>query len=73
MTTTKDDLRNWDIRTLERRLRKKEVSKKDYEKHLKGLPDVADKVAPPESDEDDDAGDTAGTNHVSDQGPGAGE
>lgn len=66
MTTTKDDLRNWDIRTLERRLRKKEVSKKDYDKFVKSLPDVADKVAPPEADEDE--GEGGGNNHVSDAG-----
>ena len=33
----------YDVRTLERRVRKGLVLKKDLEKHLKTLPDVADK------------------------------
>ena len=43
MTITRDDPRFWDVRTLERRLRKGQISKKDYEKHLKSLPDVDEK------------------------------
>ena len=31
--------RLYDVRTLERNMRKGLVTKKDYEKHLKGLPD----------------------------------
>jgi hypothetical protein len=58
MTITRDDPRFWDVRTLHRRLRRGQLSKKDYEKFLKSLPDVADKVAPPgdinDVDDDDD-------------------
>jgi hypothetical protein len=45
MTITRDDPRFWDVRTLERRLRKGQINKKDIEKHLKGLPDVEEKKA----------------------------
>lgn len=36
--------RLFDIRTVERNVRKGVVSRKDLDKHLKGLPDVADKA-----------------------------
>ncbi len=66
MTITRDDPRFWDVRTLERRLRKGQISKKDYEKFLKSLPDVAEKQAPIElSDEDDESDDSdVGANGV---------
>ncbi|MCU1276965.1 MAG: hypothetical protein JWM53_511 [bacterium] len=54
MTITRDDPRFWDVRTLERRLRVVQITKKDYEKHLKSIPDVADKQAPIELDDEDD-------------------
>jgi len=54
MTITRDDPRFWDVRTLERRLRKGQITKKDYEKHLKSLDDVAGKQAPIDLDSDDD-------------------
>lgn len=57
MTITRDDPRFWDVRTLERRLRKGQITKKDYEKHLKSIPDSAEKQAPIDldaSDDDDD-------------------
>ncbi len=54
MTITRDDPRFWDVRTLERRLRRGQLSKKDYEKFLKSLPDVSDKVAPADLDGDDE-------------------
>lgn len=54
MTITRDDPRFWDVRTLERRLRKGQINKKDFEKHLKSLPDVAEKKAPIELDDEDD-------------------
>jgi hypothetical protein len=54
MTISREDLRFWDTRTLERRLRKGQVAKKDFEKYLKSLPDAADKAAPSASDDDDD-------------------
>jgi hypothetical protein len=52
--TTRDDSKLYDVRTLERRLRRGIINKKDYEKYLKGLPDASDKIAPPESDGDGD-------------------
>ncbi len=60
MTITRDDPRFWDVRTLERRLRRGQLSKKDYEKFLKSLPDVSDKVAPADLDADDDDDDDIG-------------
>ncbi|HEY2743418.1 MAG TPA: hypothetical protein VGL86_02305 [Polyangia bacterium] len=54
MTIKQDDPRFWDVRTLERRLRKGQITKKDYEKHLKSLDDVAGKQAPIDLDDDDD-------------------
>jgi hypothetical protein len=57
MTITRDDPRFWDVRLLERRIRHGQLNHKDVEKHLKSLPDVADKAAPMVLDEDDDAAD----------------
>lgn len=70
MTITRDDPRFWDVRTLNRRLRRGQLSKKDYEKFLKTLPDVAEKVAPADpdavdDDEDDDDDLDSGVNGVS--------
>ena len=67
MTITRDDPRFWDVRTLHRRLRRGQLSKKEYEKFLKSLPDVSDKVAPANLDggDDDDEDDLdVGTNGV---------
>lgn len=65
MTIKQDDPRFWDVRTLERRLRKGQITKKDYEKHLKSLDDVASKQAPIEiDDEDDDDEPDVGANGV---------
>lgn len=67
MTITRDDPRFWDVRTLHRRLRRGQLSKKEYEKFLKSLPDVSDKVAPAadidDADEEDDL--DVGANGVS--------
>jgi hypothetical protein len=41
--------RLFDSRIVERNIRKGLITRKDYEKHLKALPDAADKVAPPEA------------------------
>ena len=41
--------RLFDSRTIERNIRKGLITRKDYDKHLKGLPDVTDKIAPPEA------------------------
>jgi hypothetical protein len=46
MNITKEDPRFWDSRTIDRRVRKGLINRKDYEKHLKSLPDVADKAQP---------------------------
>jgi hypothetical protein len=45
------ELRQFDIRIVERNIRRGVVNRKDYEKFLKSLPDVADKVAPHEAPE----------------------
>ena len=45
MTITRDDPRFWDVRTLERKLRRGLISRKEFEKYLKALDDVASKVA----------------------------
>ena len=73
MTISREDPRFWDVRTLDRRLRRGQVTSKDIEKHLKSLPDVADKAQAVEltdDDEDeylddrDDGGDGMSTNGV---------
>lgn len=38
-----DDVKQWDIRLVERSLRRGNLTQKDHEKHLKGLADVSDK------------------------------
>ncbi len=53
MTITREDLRFWDVRTLERRVRRGQLSQKDVEKHVKSLPDSSDKIATPESEAED--------------------
>ena len=52
--------RAFDVRTIERNIKKGNITRKDYEKHLKALPDAAEKVAPPEEDlaDDDDIDET---------------
>ena len=40
--------RLFDNRTVERNIRKGLITRKDYEKHLKTLPDATDKIAPAE-------------------------
>ena len=46
--------RAFDVRTIERNIKKGNITRKDYEKYLKALPDAADKVAPPEEDDLED-------------------
>jgi hypothetical protein len=41
-----DDVRTYDLRTLERNFKRGLLSRKEYEKHLKSLPDAKDKVMP---------------------------
>jgi hypothetical protein len=43
MSHNKEESRFWDVRTLDRRVRKGQVTRKDVEKHLKSLPDVESK------------------------------
>ena len=43
-----------DKRVVQRSLKKGRLEEKDYEKHLKSLPDLADQAVPIESDLDDD-------------------
>ena len=45
--------RLFDVRTLERNIKKGLITRKDYEKHLKALDDAAAKVAPAEEHPDD--------------------
>jgi hypothetical protein len=59
MSNTKEESRFWDVRTLDRRVRKGLITRKDVEKHLKGLPDVEDKgealrLEPGGADDDSD-------------------
>ena len=54
--------RLYDKRTVDRSIKKGLLTRKDYEKHLKALDDVADKGVfggPQEVDDDDDADDAA--------------
>jgi hypothetical protein len=45
--------RLFDVRTIERSIKKGIVTRKDYEKHLKTLADATEKVAPPEEHPDE--------------------
>ncbi len=45
------DVRLFDIRTVERNIKRGIISRKDYERYLKSLADVADKVAPSQTEE----------------------
>lgn len=50
--TREDEAKNerlFDSRTVERNIRKGLITRKDYEKYLKGLADATDKIAPPEA------------------------
>jgi hypothetical protein len=47
--------RTYDVRTIERNIKKGNITRKDYEKYVKSLPDTTEKVAPPEEDRADDA------------------
>jgi hypothetical protein len=42
------DLHNYDTRIVERNIKRGLVSRKDYEKFMKSLPDSKDKVRPPD-------------------------
>ncbi len=45
------DARLFDIRTIERNIKRGIITRKDYERHLKSLADAADKVAPSQTEE----------------------
>ncbi len=45
------DPRLFDLRVVERNIKRGLVTRKEHERFLKSLPDVADKVAPAEPDE----------------------
>ena len=62
MTISRDDQRFWDVRTIDRRVRRGFITKKEIDKHLKSLPDVAEKaeqlgLSDDSTDDDDDAAD----------------
>ena len=50
MTISREDPRFWDIRTLERRVRKGLITKKDIDKHQKSVEDSKDRIAPREEE-----------------------
>ena len=56
------NIRLFDKRTVERNIKKGLIGRKDYEKHMKALEDVAGKglYGVPEGKSDDDAGTDAG-------------
>ena len=54
MTISREDPRFWDIRTIDRRIRKGVITRKDVEKHTKGIEDSKDRVAPVVEDPSDD-------------------
>ncbi len=45
-----NDRKLYDKRVAQRYIRKGQLDEKDYERHLKGLPDLADQAVPVESD-----------------------
>lgn len=45
------DARLFDIRTVERNIKRGIITRKDYERYLKSLADAADKVAPSQTEE----------------------
>jgi hypothetical protein len=44
------DVRLFDLRTIERNIKRGLITRKEYERHLKSLPDASDNVTPPEAD-----------------------
>ena len=56
--------RLYDIRILERNIRKGLIARKDVEKYLKSLPDRADNAAPIVNDDTDDDDHESGGNSV---------
>lgn len=58
MSSTRDaefkNVRLFDVRTVERNIKKGLVTRKDYDKYLKSLGDAAEKAAAQDSSRDDD-------------------
>ncbi|HEY7956718.1 MAG: hypothetical protein ACHQ17_12345 [Polyangia bacterium] len=54
MTISREDPRFWDVRTLDRHVRKNHITRKDVDKYLKALPDSGDKAATVALDAPDD-------------------
>ncbi len=44
------EIRLFDLRTVERNIKRGLITRKDYERFLKALPDASDKVIPSESE-----------------------
>lgn len=49
------DMRFFDLRTVERNIKRGLITRKEYERILKSLPDVAEKITPSEEPEDTSA------------------
>jgi len=43
------DIRLFDLRTIERNIKRGLITRKDYERFLKSLPDASDNTLPPET------------------------
>ena len=54
MTISREDPRFWDVRTLDRHVRKNHITRKDVDKYLKALPDSGDNAATIALDAPDD-------------------
>ncbi len=52
----KDNEKFFDVRIYERYVKEGEITKKDYEKHIKSLPDVSDKATFLIIDEEEETG-----------------
>ena len=63
--------RLFDRRTVERNIKKGLISRKDYEKHLKSLDDVAEKGAYGEAEPDDEPDEPAAPEPSADVPPGS--
>jgi hypothetical protein len=61
------DPKHLDKRTAERYLRSGQLDEKSYERHIKGLPDVADKAVPVETAMDGDDFDTDEDDDIEDE------
>jgi hypothetical protein len=44
------DVRLFDLRTIERNIKRGLITRKEYERFLKSLPDAAEKIAPSEAE-----------------------